>query len=122
MPRASELARVFARHCGVEELLSLARRFPRRSLEPGDVLLVDGESVDALYVLLEGALRIEKAGVVVATVTEPFRPACATIIASFSWFFAFKTECSIPRRFKMPESFSDFSIETVPTRIGWPRR
>jgi CRP/FNR family cyclic AMP-dependent transcriptional regulator len=55
----------------VEELLSLARRFPRRSLEPGDVLLVDGESVDALYVLLEGALRIEKAGVVVATVTEP---------------------------------------------------
>ena len=55
----------------VEELLLLARRFPRRSLEPGDVLLVDGESVEALYVLLEGALRIEKAGVLIATVTEP---------------------------------------------------
>ncbi len=56
----------------------------------------------------------------VATVTAPRRPACATIIASFSWFFAFRTWCSIPRRFRSVESFSDFSIETVPTRIGWP--
>lgn len=35
------------------------------------MLLVDGESVDALYVLLEGGLRIEKAGMLIATVTEP---------------------------------------------------
>ena len=56
----------------------------------------------------------------VATVTEPLRPACATIGASFSWFFAFSTWCGMPRRFMHPDSSSDFSIETVPTRIGWP--
>jgi CRP/FNR family cyclic AMP-dependent transcriptional regulator len=55
----------------VEELLSLAHGFPRRALEPGDVLLVDGESVPALFVLLEGALRIEKAGSLIASVNEP---------------------------------------------------
>jgi CRP-like cAMP-binding protein len=52
----------------MEELLLLARGLPRRSVEPGDTLLVDGEPVGALYVLLEGALRIEKAGVLVAIV------------------------------------------------------
>ena len=52
-------------------MLSLAQQFPRRSLEPGEVLLVDGESVLALFVLVEGELRIEKAGVAVAIVTEP---------------------------------------------------
>jgi CRP/FNR family transcriptional regulator, cyclic AMP receptor protein len=55
----------------MEELLTLAEGLPRRSLEPGEVLLVDGEPVQALYVLIEGALRIEKGGVLVATVTEP---------------------------------------------------
>jgi len=54
----------------VQDLLTLANGFPRRSLEPGDVLIVDGESVAALFVLLEGALRVEKAGVAIATVTE----------------------------------------------------
>jgi hypothetical protein len=33
---------------------------------------------------------------------------------------AFSTWCSTPRRFSSVESFSDFSIDTVPTRIGWP--
>jgi CRP-like cAMP-binding protein len=44
---------------------------PRRWVEPGDVLLVDGEPVSALYVLLQGELRIEKRGVQIATVAEP---------------------------------------------------
>ena len=55
----------------VEDLLSLAQGLPRRSLESGDVLVVDGEPVSALFVLLEGALRIEKAGVLIASVDEP---------------------------------------------------
>ena len=55
----------------MEELLTLAHGCPRRSLEPGDVLLADGESVGALFVLLEGALRIEKAGSLIAIVDEP---------------------------------------------------
>jgi CRP/FNR family cyclic AMP-dependent transcriptional regulator len=55
----------------VEDLLAHAHGFPRRFLELGEVVLVDGESAPALFVLLEGGLRIEKAGVVIATVTEP---------------------------------------------------
>jgi CRP/FNR family cyclic AMP-dependent transcriptional regulator len=55
----------------VDELLSIAQGYPRRSLEPDAVLLVDGESPQALYVLLEGSLRIEKGGTPIATVAEP---------------------------------------------------
>lgn len=52
------------------ELLDLASGLPSRSLERGEVLIVDGEPVRALFVLLDGALRIEKDGVTVATVSE----------------------------------------------------
>jgi CRP-like cAMP-binding protein len=55
----------------MQELLTLAQGLPQRSLAPGEVLLVDGEPVDALYVLLEGELRIDKAGVQVAAITDP---------------------------------------------------
>jgi CRP/FNR family transcriptional regulator, cyclic AMP receptor protein len=55
----------------VADLLALAEGYPRRTLEPGDVLIVDGRPVDALFVLLEGGLQIEKHGVLVAMVTEP---------------------------------------------------
>lgn len=55
----------------MDELLSLAQDLPRRSLEPDEVLIVDGEAVGALFVLIDGALRIEKAGVRVATLAEP---------------------------------------------------
>jgi CRP/FNR family cyclic AMP-dependent transcriptional regulator len=54
----------------VEELLVLARGLPRRSVASGEALLVDGDAVGALYVLLEGALRVEKDGQLIATVTE----------------------------------------------------
>ena len=52
------------------ELLTLAQDCPRRTLDQGEVLITDGEPTDAVYVLLEGELRIEKAGVVVATLRE----------------------------------------------------
>jgi CRP/FNR family cyclic AMP-dependent transcriptional regulator len=55
----------------MQELLTFAQSFPRRELVAGEALLVDGEPVDALYVLLEGRLRIEKAGVQVAVIGEP---------------------------------------------------
>lgn len=55
----------------MDELLALAEGFPRRTVEAGEVLLVDGEAVAALYVLVGGALRVEKAGTQVATVTVP---------------------------------------------------
>jgi CRP/FNR family transcriptional regulator, cyclic AMP receptor protein len=55
----------------VQELLELARGLPRRTLDPGEALIVDGEPVHALFVLLEGSLRIEKDGVPVAVVSDP---------------------------------------------------
>jgi CRP-like cAMP-binding protein len=55
----------------MEELLTLARDLPRRSVAPGEVLVADGTSPSALFVLLDGALRIEKRGVTIATVAEP---------------------------------------------------
>jgi CRP/FNR family transcriptional regulator, cyclic AMP receptor protein len=54
----------------VDEVLALAQGFPRRTLEPGERLIADGEALDALFVLLEGGLRIEKAGMAIAAVTE----------------------------------------------------
>ncbi len=52
------------------DLLSIAEASPRRSVERGEVLLTDGEPVRALLVLVDGALRIEKAGVPIAVVTD----------------------------------------------------
>ncbi len=55
----------------MEGLLSLAQGFPRRELEAGEVLLVEGGPAHELYVLLEGSLRIEKGDVAIAIVAEP---------------------------------------------------
>jgi CRP-like cAMP-binding protein len=55
----------------MEELLSIARGHPQRSVGAGDVLIADGTVVVALYVLLSGALRIEKGGMPIAVVSEP---------------------------------------------------
>ena len=55
----------------MEELLSLAEGFPRRSFEAGERVLIDGESVRALLVLIDGRLRVEKGGTLISTVTEP---------------------------------------------------
>ena len=56
----------------------------------------------------------------VAMVTAPSRPAWATISASRSWYLAFSTSCRTPRFLSSADSRSDFSIDTVPTRIGCP--
>jgi CRP/FNR family cyclic AMP-dependent transcriptional regulator len=55
----------------MEELLTLAHGFPQRSVAAGHSVLADGESVGTLFVLLEGGLRVEKAGQLITTVTEP---------------------------------------------------
>jgi len=58
----------------VDDLLSIAQGHPQRTLESGDPLIVDGEPVSALFVLLDGELRVEKVGVPIAIVRE--RGAC----------------------------------------------
>ena len=57
----------------------------------------------------------------VAIVITPGRPACATIIASFSCCFALSTWCSSLAFFSSSAINSEFSIDVVPTSVGWPR-
>jgi CRP/FNR family cyclic AMP-dependent transcriptional regulator len=54
----------------VEQLLDLAAGLPTRALAPGEHLITDGTDEDVLYVLLDGALRVEKAGVSITTIAD----------------------------------------------------
>ncbi len=65
-------------------------------------------------------ISVPRPAMLVAMVTMPDRPACATISASRSWNFAFSTTWRTPLRCKIPDSRSDFSIDVVPTSTGCP--
>ncbi|MNT77235.1 hypothetical protein D3C72_2163290 [compost metagenome] len=56
----------------------------------------------------------------VAMVTAPGRPAWAMISASFSWYLALSTLCSMPALTSSWETYSELSIEAVPTSTGRP--
>jgi hypothetical protein len=56
----------------------------------------------------------------VETVIAPLRPACATIVASFSWCLALRTLCLTPFFWRMRAMAPLFSTLVVPTRIGCP--
>jgi CRP-like cAMP-binding protein len=55
----------------METWLTLADDLPRRSLTEGDTLLAEGTRTGRLFVLLDGALRIEKGGVPITLIREP---------------------------------------------------
>ena len=55
----------------METLLALADGLPRQSLTSGETLLAEGTRPGRLFVLLEGALRIEKGGVPITSISEP---------------------------------------------------
>ncbi len=63
-------------------------------------------------------MSVPRPAMLVATVTAPLWPAIATILASSAWTLAFSTECGMPRLRSFSDRCSDFSTETVPTRIG----
>ncbi len=65
-------------------------------------------------------MSVPRPAMLVATVTAPLWPAIATILASSACCLALSTVCGTPCCFSRPESSSDFSTETVPTRTGWP--
>jgi len=65
-------------------------------------------------------MSVPRPAIFVAMVTAPFEPASAIIRASRAWFLAFNISCFTPLLMSKAESFSDFSMETVPTRIGCP--
>jgi CRP-like cAMP-binding protein len=55
----------------MDAFLELAGSLPRRPLTAGEILLTEGETLGALFILLEGALRIEKHGTPIATIVDP---------------------------------------------------
>src|SRR5207249_364571 len=70
---------------------------------------------DPHQVVLERKVEARRAGIALAA-----RPACATMPASCSWYFALRTTCGTPFFFRRLARCSDFSIEIVPTRTGCP--
>jgi CRP-like cAMP-binding protein len=55
----------------VEILLALAAQLPRRSLDVGETLIAEGEPSGTLFILLDGALRVEKSGSPITSITSP---------------------------------------------------
>ena len=66
-------------------------------------------------------MSVPRPAMLVAMVTAAGRPAWAMIIASRSCCFAFSTACAMSDFLRWPDSFSEVSIEVVPTSTGWPR-
>ena len=56
---------------GAADLLSLTAHLPEIELAPGDVLIREGGSGEALWILVSGELRVLKGDVVVNTITHP---------------------------------------------------
>ncbi len=52
-------------------LLTLVSAHPVRTLNPGDILVAQGEGGGDLFVLERGRLAVERDGVVIATLTQP---------------------------------------------------
>ncbi len=65
-------------------------------------------------------MSVPRPAMLVATVTDPRRPAWATMAASRAWFFAFRTSWRTPFLARSLERYSLFSTLVVPTRTGWP--
>ena len=66
-------------------------------------------------------MSVPRPAMLVAMVTAPGAPACATISASCSWKRAFSTACGTFFFFSSSLIVSLFSIEVVPTSTGCPR-
>ena len=55
----------------MEAVLALCADRPRRSFEPGEVLIRQATRGDTLYVLVDGAVEVRDGEVVITTVREP---------------------------------------------------
>jgi len=53
------------------DMLTLTTELPEVTLTPGDVLLLEGSANGPVWILVEGALTVSKAGIAVNTITRP---------------------------------------------------
>ena len=84
----------------MDVFLDLADGLPRRTLAPAEVLLREGDVGGTFFILLDGALRVEKRGTPITAITEPGAcvgevsllldvPATADVVASQTSTVAF---------------------------------
>ncbi len=52
-------------------MLALSASLPEIAFAPGDIVLREGGSAGALWILVSGCLKVTKGGVVVNTITQP---------------------------------------------------
>lgn len=52
-------------------MLALSASLPEIAFAPGDIVLREGGSAGALWILVSGSLKVTKGGVVVNTITQP---------------------------------------------------
>jgi CRP/FNR family cyclic AMP-dependent transcriptional regulator len=55
----------------MESLLDLVASHPTRDLSPGEILIAQGQPGGDLFVLESGQLKVERDGVVIATISTP---------------------------------------------------
>ena len=55
----------------MDDMLTLSAHLPERAFAPGDVVVHEGGSEGAIWVLVSGALRVRKGDVVVNAVNQP---------------------------------------------------
>ena len=55
----------------MEDMLSLTTELPEVAFAPGEVVLREGDSTGAVWVLVSGSLRVVKGGIVVNLINQP---------------------------------------------------
>ena len=53
------------------DMLALSASLPEIAFAPGDIVVREGGSAGALWILVSGALKVSKGGIVVNTITRP---------------------------------------------------
>jgi hypothetical protein len=67
----------------MSDMLALSASLPEVAFAPGEIVIREGGSAGGLWILVSGALKVTKCGVVVNSVTRPARwsarsPSCST--------------------------------------------
>ena len=59
----------------MDDMLTLSAHLPEVEFAAGDVVLREGESAGAIWVLISGSLKVHKVGIVVNVINQP----CAVV-------------------------------------------
>ena len=74
----------FAQNLGTDDVMMAALQMDQREFRRGDVLLEEGEPIEAMYILLEGTVDLQLGGEHVRTIAAPGRIGLIGLLASRS--------------------------------------